>query len=251
MVRAGRLWARRPIVAMVFVMVVVAVAVGVVGQRARAGQGRPSAGSARTAATEICDATRIKGTSLNKTGIPMKVTQFQYGDIPHQWCRVPEDEVRAHSSDPWHIAGRFPPLSIGIVYRLENGDEIFFWAGLIKPEGTRAGCGFVKVVRTPRQYECQAEVGIAGPDFAYVAFTVQPGPAGSTRDGGMRNGARPQELIDLGDGRLLAVGHQEGRGSGAAWRAQETGRLCGRCRPVGSSASSTSLTVPRHSEQQG
>ena len=27
--------------------------------------------------------------------------------------------------------------------------------------------------------------------------------------------ARPEELIDLGDGRLLTVGHQEGRGSGS------------------------------------
>lgn len=27
--------------------------------------------------------------------------------------------------------------------------------------------------------------------------------------------ARPEELIDLGDGRLLAIGHQEGRGSGS------------------------------------
>jgi hypothetical protein len=180
--RAGSLWARWPIVATVFVMLVVAVAVGAVGQRARAGQGRPSAGTARTAATDICDSTRIKGTTLNKTGIPMQVTQDGHG-ITNQWCRVPGDEVPAHSSNTWHIADRTSPVMMHIVYRLQNGDVILFQAQLRKPEGTGAGCALVKVVRTPREYECQAEVALAGADFAYVGFTVKPGPAAGASSG--------------------------------------------------------------------
>jgi hypothetical protein len=176
MVRTGRLSARRPIVATVFVMLVVAVAVGAAGQRAAAGQGRPSAVTAQTAGTEICDATRIKGTSVNKTGIPMQVTQYGAG-ITNQWCRVPADEVHAHSSNTWHIADNAAPVMMHIAYRLKNGDVILFQAQLRKPEGTQTGCSFVNVVRTPRQYECQAEVAFAGPDFAYATFIVQPRPA--------------------------------------------------------------------------
>lgn len=173
MLRIGRLCARRPIVATVFIVAVVAVAVGAAGQRARAGQGRPSLGTAKPAAAEVCNATRIKGTTVNKTGMPLQVTHYGLG-LTDEWCRVPEDEVRAHSSNPWHIAAHDPPLSIAINYRLKNGDVIRFRAELSKPEGARAGCSFVDVVRSPRQYECQAEVGLAGPDFAYVSFIVRP-----------------------------------------------------------------------------
>lgn len=177
MLRIGRLWSGRSLVATVFV-VLVGVAVGAlaVGQQARAGQGRLSAGVARNAAAGVCDSVRIKGTSLNETGIPMQVTQDGHG-TSNQWCRVPEDEVPAHSSNTWHIADNTPPVTMHIVYRLHNGDEILFQAQLRKPEGTRAGCSFVTVVRTPRQYECKAEVTVAGPDVAYVKFIVLARPA--------------------------------------------------------------------------
>ena len=105
----------------------------------------------------------------------MQVTQDGHG-VSNQWCRVPEDEVPAHSSNTWHIADNTPPVTTHIVYRLHNGDEILFQAQLRKPEGTRAGCSFVTVVRTPRQYECKAEVTVAGPDVAYVKFIVLARP---------------------------------------------------------------------------
>ena len=177
MLRTGRLGYSRSLIATVFVVLVgVAAGLGVTGQQARAGQGRPSAGIAQNAATGVCDSVRIKGTSKNETGIPMQVTQDGKG-ISNQWCRVAEDEVPAHSSNTWHVADDNPPVAAHIVYRLRNGDEILFQAELRKPEGTQAGCSFVKVVRTPRQYECKAEVTIAGPDVAYVKFIVLPRPA--------------------------------------------------------------------------
>ena len=106
----------------------------------------------------------------------MQVTQYGSRQS-NEWCRVPKDEVPAHSSNGWHIADSTPPVSMHIIYRLQNGDEILFRAELRKPEGTQTGCSFVKVVRTPHQYECKAEVAIAGPDVAFVKFVVLPRPA--------------------------------------------------------------------------
>jgi hypothetical protein len=173
MLATGRLWSRRSLVTTVLVVLV---GVAVSGQQARAGQGRPSAGAARNPAAGVCDSTRIKGTSQNDTDISMQVTQYGNG-VPNQWCRVPKDEVPAHSSNTWHVADNTPPVTMHIVYRLQNGDEILFRADLRKPEGTQTGCSFVKVQRTPRRYECKAEVAVAGPDIAYVKFIVLPRPA--------------------------------------------------------------------------
>lgn len=156
--------------------------VGALGPRARAGMPSRSAGSAQNAATGVCDSTRIKGTTVNETGIPMQVL-YDGHNFSNEWCRVPQDEVRAHSSNTWHIADSSPPVTMWITYRLENGDEIRFQAQLRKPEGTETGCSFVKVVRTVHQFECRAEVGIAGPDFAYVKFIVLPRPGAGPNSG--------------------------------------------------------------------
>jgi hypothetical protein len=172
--RSGRSRSRRLLVTAAFVVLVgVLVGVSEVGRGGSAAQARPSAGAARNAATGVCDSVRIKGTSQNDTGMPMHVTQDGHA-LSNQWCRVPEDQVRAHSSNTWHIADNTAPVSMHIVYRLHNGDEILFQAELRKPEGTKTGCSFVEVVRTPRQFECKAEATSAGTDFAHVKFIVLP-----------------------------------------------------------------------------
>jgi hypothetical protein len=177
MLRSRTSGSRRLLVAAVFVVLVgVAVGVAEAGQQGSVAQARPSATVARNAATGVCDSVRIKGTSQNRTGMPMQVTQDGHG-LSNEWCRVPGGEVAAHSSNTWHVADSTAPVSMHIVYRLQNGDKILFQAELRKPEGTKTGCSFVEVVQTPRPFECKAEVTIAGPDFAYVGFIVLPRPA--------------------------------------------------------------------------
>jgi hypothetical protein len=122
---------------------------------------------------------RIRGVTENKTGIPMQVTQIGHSSTS-EWCRNPEDLVRAHSGNGWVIGDDSAPLSMHIVYRLANGDEIIFLAQLRKPQGTETGCSFRTVVRTRREYECKAQVTVAGPDIAFVKFIVLAGPAAGT-----------------------------------------------------------------------
>jgi hypothetical protein len=175
--RIARLSRRSTVATIVLVLVGVAGGVGALGRSALAGVPPRSADRAQNATTGVCDSTRIKGTTVNETGIPMQVL-YDGHNSTNEWCRVPQDEVRAHSSNTWHIADSSPPVTMWIVYRLENGDEVRFQSQLRKPEGTETSCSFVKVVRTVHQFECRAEVGIAGPDFAYVKFIVLPRPAG-------------------------------------------------------------------------
>ncbi|HZO79273.1 MAG TPA: hypothetical protein VFB39_14625 [Solirubrobacteraceae bacterium] len=166
---------RSTVATIVLVLVGVAGGVAALGRSALAGVPPRSADRAQNATTGVCDSTRIKGTTVNETGIPMQVL-YDGHNSTNEWCRVPQDEVRAHSSNTWHIADSSPPVTMWIVYRLENGDEVRFQSQLRKPEGTETGCSIVKVVRTVHQFECRAEVGIAGPDFAYVKFIVLPRP---------------------------------------------------------------------------
>jgi hypothetical protein len=93
--------------------------------------------------------------------------------LGNRWCREAADEAPAHSQDSW-LAGDESggETQINIVYRLSNHDRILFQARAGGDRPSEAGCRFVEVVRTPREYECQAEVVAGGSGIAAVRFSV-------------------------------------------------------------------------------
>jgi hypothetical protein len=144
------------------------VGLGGSGQGARAGQGRAAAHSA---AAPACDQRRIRGVTDNRTGIPAQLLSEGYS-LGNYWCHEPAGDVHAHASNQWAIGEKSGPISLHLLYRLKNGDEISFVAQLRKPEGIETGCSFRQVVRTPREYECSAEVSASGRDVAFVKFLI-------------------------------------------------------------------------------
>lgn len=101
----------------------------------------------------------------------MHVTQTGHR-LGNKWCREPADKVGSRSSDSWLAGDESGETQIHIVYQLENHDKILYQAGVSKERPTEVGCSFVDVVRTPREYECQAEVVAGGSGIAFVRFSV-------------------------------------------------------------------------------
>jgi hypothetical protein len=116
-------------------------------------------------------ATRMRGITENRTGIAMRVTQIGNG-VTDEWCRAPEDDVRAGSTNAWLAGDNSGGIDVNIVYRLENGDEVLFLARILKTGGTETACSFIRVLRTRREYECQADVVASAPSIAFVRFSV-------------------------------------------------------------------------------
>jgi hypothetical protein len=129
-----------------------------------------TAATAHTAAG--CGETWIRGVTENRTPVSMRVASIGH-NLSNNWCREPDDVVRAHASDQW-IGGDESghPTHLHIVYLLANNDKILFQAHTAKDRPAEAGCAFVEVVRTPREYECQAEVVANGSGIAFVRFSV-------------------------------------------------------------------------------
>jgi hypothetical protein len=125
-----------------------------------------------------CQATRIRGLTDNRTSSAMEVTQTGNG-VTNEWCRAPEDVVPAGRSNGWLAGDDSGDVDVNIVYRLQNGDEVLFVARVRKAGGTETGCSFLRVVRTPREFECEAEVVAAGSGVAFVRFSVRARAASS------------------------------------------------------------------------
>ena len=82
--------------------------------------------------------------------------------------------MHAHATNAWHAGDESGPTELSISYLLANGDRVFFQARVAKTKPTEVGCSFVEVVRTPREYECQAEDVASAGGVAAVRFTVRP-----------------------------------------------------------------------------
>jgi hypothetical protein len=181
MVRTGGLLCR---CAIVVTVVVVGLTVGerASAQRAAPSGPRAAAVTSRSHLAADCRATRITGVTENRTGIGMRVKQYGNG-LGTEWCRVPEDLVRAHSTSSWLAGDSSAEVSVNIVYLLDNGDEVLFFAQISKARGSETGCSFVQVVRTPREYECSSEVVASAPTIAFVRFFVSTRAAGKATVG--------------------------------------------------------------------
>ena len=135
-----------------------------------ASQDHAALAAAHTAAG--CGKTWVRGLTENRSPIAMQVTQTGH-HLGNEWCREASDEVRPHSTDTW-LAGDESggETQIHIIYRLSNHDKILFQARASEDRPAEVGCRFIDVVRTPREYECQAEVvaGVSG--IAAVRFSV-------------------------------------------------------------------------------
>jgi hypothetical protein len=166
MARAGRLLLGYS-VAVIVALLGLALSAQAASQRAAGAPSRPVATSSQSG----CGATWIRGITENRTGISMRVIQDGHG-LTNEWCRSPEDYVHARSTDAWLAGDKSGDTSIHIVYLLPNGDKVLFRAGITKDRRGDVGCSFVEVVRTPREYECRAEVVASVPGIAAVRFTV-------------------------------------------------------------------------------
>jgi hypothetical protein len=159
----------RASVAVAFVALGVALSGGVVSETSAAGRDGVVLSAAPTAAG--CGKTWIRGVTENRSAIAMRVIQTG-NRLGNQWCREPADEVGSRSSDSWLAGDESGDTQIHIIYLLENHDKILFRAGVSSERPTDVGCSFVDVVRTPREYECQAEVVAGGSGIAFVRFSV-------------------------------------------------------------------------------
>jgi hypothetical protein len=168
MMRSRRLLSRASI-AGAFVALGVALSGEVLSQPSVAGRDRGVLAAAHTAAG--CGTTWIRGVTENRSPIAMHVTQTGHR-LGNKWCGEPADEVGSRSSDSWLAGDDSGDTQIHIVYLLENRDKILFQARVSKERPTDVGCSFVDVVRTPREYECQAEVVAGGSGIAFVRFSV-------------------------------------------------------------------------------
>jgi hypothetical protein len=147
----------------------VALSGGVLSETSAAGQDRAVLAAAHTAAG--CGTTWIRGVTENRGPIAMRVTQDGHR-LGNKWCREPADEIGSRSSDSWLAGDESGDTQIHIVYLLENHDKILFQARVSNERPTDVGCSFVDVVRTPREYECRAEVVAGGSGIAFVRFSV-------------------------------------------------------------------------------
>jgi hypothetical protein len=118
-----------------------------------------------------CAPRRIVGVTDNRTGVPAKLLaeSYTHGNF---WCRAPHDDVLAHKGNQWILGAESGAMSMYLRYRLKNGDEILFRAQLRSPSGIETGCSFVHVVKTPREYECSAEVSGGASHVAFVKFLI-------------------------------------------------------------------------------
>ena len=119
-----------------------------------------------------CGTTYIRGVTENKTGMALRVATVGQ-NAGNKWCKEPED-VHAYATNAWLAGDESGPTAISVSYLLGNGDHVFFQARLTKNKQTGIGCSFVEVVRTPREYECQAEDVASAGSVAAVRFTVRP-----------------------------------------------------------------------------
>jgi hypothetical protein len=129
---------------------------------------------ARAVASEAagCGQTWIRGVTENRTPVAMRVATTGHA-LGNKWCSEPEDAVRSHGSSAWiggDESGR--PTHLQISYLLANHDRVLFQARVANDKPTETGCAFVEVVRTPREYECQAEIVAGGTGIAFVRFSV-------------------------------------------------------------------------------
>lgn len=159
--------------------VVASLAVALVLAAAALGQAPGGADHAFPAAVgEHCRLTKITGTTDNRTGMPLTVVAVRHG-ARDTWCRAAAGKVPARSSATIGMAGsNSSGASLDITYRLQNGDEIRFQAGLRFPLSRgNASCSLVRVVRSPRRYECKAELTVhALTKHAVAVFTVAEAP---------------------------------------------------------------------------
>ena len=159
----------RPLIALIVLVLGLVLSDPAFGGTAVAQPDRAAAPTAHAAAG--CGATWIRGLTENRTPIGMRVAQT--GErLGNRWCRSPEDEVRTHSSDSWLAGDESGATELNIVYLLPNHDRVLFQASAAKDRPAGASCAFVDVVRTPREYECQAEVVAGGSGIAFVRFSV-------------------------------------------------------------------------------
>lgn len=119
---------------------------------------------------QACGARWIRGVTENKTGMPIRLASTG-GRLGNKWCHEPED-VRAHATNSWLAGDESGSTELTIDYLLENGDRLLFLAQVDKSGPTKVACSFVDVVRTPREYECQAEDVASVPGIAFVRFSV-------------------------------------------------------------------------------
>lgn len=166
--RSRRLLSRASI-AVAFVVLGVALSGAVLSQTSVASRDRAVLAAAHTAAG--CGTTWIRGLTENRSPIAMHVTQTGHR-LGNRWCREPADEVGSRSSDAWLAGDESGDTQIDIVYLLANHDKIVFQASVTKQGPTEVRCSFVDVVRTPREYECQAELVGGGSGIAFVRFSV-------------------------------------------------------------------------------
>jgi hypothetical protein len=159
----------RASVAVAFVALGVALSGRVLSGTSVAGPDRAVLSAAHTAAG--CGKTWIRGLTENRSPIAMRVVQTG-NRLGNEWCREPADEVGSRSSDSWLAGDESGDTQIHIIYLLENDDKILFRAGVSDERPTDVGCSFVDVVRTRREYECQAEVVAGGSGIAFVRFSV-------------------------------------------------------------------------------
>jgi hypothetical protein len=166
--RSRRLLSRASI-AVALVVLGVVLSGAVLSQASVASRGRAVLPAAHTAAG--CGTTWIRGLTENRSPIAMHVTQTGHL-LGNKWCREPADEVGSRSSDSWLAGDESGDTQIHIIYLLENHDKILFRAQVSDERPTDVGCSFVDVVRTRREYECQAEVVAGGSGIAFVRFSV-------------------------------------------------------------------------------
>lgn len=128
-----------------------------------------------------CRLTRITGTIEDHTGMPLTVVAVRHG-ARDTWCRAPVRKLPARSRATIGMAGsNSSATSLAITYRLPNGDEVRFQAGLRFPLGRgNAACSFVRVVRSSRRYACKARLTVdALINHAVAVFTVATAPKSS------------------------------------------------------------------------
>lgn len=93
------------------------------------------------------------GTTTNQTRVPLKLVSVRQGPSD-TWCRAPRRSQTGRSAARWKLGGPRSGASARFIYRLPNGDEIDFAAG-VNPRGGTIGCAPLDRART-RLFGCRA-----------------------------------------------------------------------------------------------
>jgi hypothetical protein len=155
-------------------LVVAVLGLGVAAASGAAPGGRERAGAppARKASAGHCGSTWIVALTENRTATTMRVTQTGNGPST-RWCPEPSDFVKRGSTDQWGAGDDEGDVRVDVGYQLSNGDRLLFFASVKRGGATSVGCRFTENLPTPRDYECEGEVTVAGSGIAFVKFILR------------------------------------------------------------------------------